>query len=92
VSQRSHKIKAPETFQPKGKLKSVAEFETTLKKMRETLRDNIESGKLIVDDRIFKHPTLGEMTVTDWLHFIPLHASRHMDQIRDILTKIKQSD
>jgi hypothetical protein len=92
VDKRSSKIQAPDSFQPKGKLKSVDEFETALKNMRATLQNNIESGKLVVDDRTFKHPVLGEMTVKDWLYFIPLHASRHIDQIRDLLKKIRGSN
>jgi hypothetical protein len=80
---------APQTLMPKGKLESVASFESQLRQMREKEKEALLSGSMVIDSRTYSHPLLGEMTVTDWLNFIILHAERHLQQMRNRIAECK---
>lgn len=54
IGTRSRKVQAPESLQPSGKLKDAEEFETTFTGLRSTLKNNIETGKVLIDDRVFR--------------------------------------
>jgi len=87
VDRIDQKVKAPESMQPKGELKDIAAFEKLFLQQRNLLKQNIQSGIIVIDKRVRKHPLLGEMTISDWLYFIPLHAQRHLQQIKNILAQ-----
>jgi hypothetical protein len=90
VDLRGRKIEAPEMLQPKGNIRDLEEFKKTFLEQRELLKNNISSGKIVIDNRIHKHPVLGEMAIRDWMNFIPLHARRHLDQAKDLLALIRK--
>jgi hypothetical protein len=85
VVQRDRKVQAPEQLNPKGDIKDIMSFEKVFLEQRNMLKQAIETNKIMVDTRTHKHPFLGEMTIKDWLNFIPLHTKRHLEQIKDIL-------
>jgi hypothetical protein len=85
VDLRNRKVQAPELFHPKGKFKTIEDFEKLFSENRTELIAALGSGKIVVDGRIQKHPYLGEMTITDWLYFMPHHTQRHLEQIKDII-------
>lgn len=87
VKFRQRKVVAPESMEPKGKFTTFDDFKTAFSSLRQELVQDVEQQKIIVDNRTYKHPVLGAMTVTDWLYFIPFHAQRHVEQIQDILGK-----
>jgi hypothetical protein len=92
VEQRNRrKVIAPEILKPKREIKDLNTFEKDFLVQRERLKDDITTGKIVIDNRIHKHPFLNEMTITDWLNFTVHHSQRHIDQIKDILTLIKIS-
>lgn len=80
----NRKFKAPETLEPKGKIKNSDQFLSSLSAQREKLKDNLNSGNLLVDERLYKHLIIGEMSVSDWLYFLIRHSQRHIDQIFEI--------
>jgi hypothetical protein len=41
--------------------------------------------KFVIDNRMFPHPYLGNLTMVDWCYFIISHADRHCLQIQDKL-------
>jgi DinB superfamily len=89
VEQRNQRrVIAPEIFKPKGEIKDLKTFEKSFFLNRERLKDDITTGKVLIDNRIHKHPFLNEMTITDWLNFTVHHSQRHIDQIKDILKNI----
>lgn len=85
VTLRGRKVQAPDFLQPKGSIKSKTEFQEQFTQQREAFKQKVENGEIILSNNTYKHPYLGEMTVIDWYHFIPLHAQRHLEQIKDIL-------
>lgn len=86
VEQRNQrKVITPEILKPKGEMKDLITFENAFLVERETLKENLTTGKIVVDNRIHKHPVLNEMTITDWLNFTVHHSQRHIEQIKDIL-------
>jgi hypothetical protein len=89
IERRERKVVAPEGLHPKGEIKDVASFEKTFLEQRNLFKQNINSNKIIVDNRTHKHPFLGEMTISDWVHFIPMHTKRHVEQIKDVLAENK---
>lgn len=89
IERRERKVQAPEGLHPKGAIKDVASFEQQFLLQRNFLKQNIDNKKIIVDKRTHKHPFLGDMTISDWLHFVPMHTQRHLEQIKDILADNK---
>ncbi len=83
IGKKYHKVKSPEILNPKGVIHDIQDFKNIFSKQRESLKVNLESGKIKVDNRIFKHPFLGEMTVEDWLNFVIFHTKRHIKQIEE---------
>lgn len=85
VEQRDQRINAPEFLKPKGEIKDLNSFEKTFLAQRETFKNDISTGKIVVDNRVHKHPLLNEMTITDWLNLTIHHTQRHIEQIKDII-------
>lgn len=87
VNLRARKLKAPDSLEPKGKIKTKEEFIKLFSEQRASLMQDVESDKIKISSASYVHPFLGEMTIRDWLHFIPLHSKRHLEQIKDLLKK-----
>jgi hypothetical protein len=85
VTLRARKVAAPDLLQPTGKIQTAEQFNTQFTAQRTAFKAAVNDGTIVLDSRTFKHPYLGEMTVIDWYHFIPLHAQRHLEQIKDII-------
>ncbi|RYJ51090.1 DinB family protein [Flavobacterium petrolei] len=83
VTNRDRRIESPEILKPKGGVTDVNEFEKMFLYQRNMLKQNLTSGKIIVDNKIHKHPFLGDMTIADWLYFIVHHTQRHTEQIKE---------
>ena len=85
VDEQPMKVKAPEILEPKGDLKDVANFEKIFLTQRNLLKQQIEKGEIMVDNRLHKHPMLGEMTISDWLYFLIHHTQRHLKQAQMLI-------
>lgn len=85
VTLRARKVAAPDLLQPTGSIQTAEQFTIQFTEQRNAFKEAVNNGKIVLDSRTFKHPYLGEMTVIDWYHFIPLHAHRHLEQIKEIL-------
>ncbi|RYY66621.1 MAG: DinB family protein [Chitinophagaceae bacterium] len=83
VNKRAFKIAAPERLHPKGAFAGRAAFEERFRSQRAALREAIEGGILPLDNRLFPHPVLGNMTVTDWLYFLVHHTQRHLEDLKE---------
>lgn len=91
VDMRGRKVKAPDMLEPKGDIADLAAFNSEFLKGRSDLVAALENGEIVVDERMHAHPVLGDMTVSDWLHFLISHARRHMEQVRDIIESLNQN-
>ena len=89
VEKREYKVAAPESLHPKGDISDIVTFEKIFLQQRNLLKQDIETGKIIIDNRIHKHPLLGEMAISDWLNFIIHHTQRHLEQIKDLVVEPK---
>ncbi|RYZ21328.1 MAG: DinB family protein [Chitinophagaceae bacterium] len=83
VGKREIKRTAPDRLQPRGEIGSLAAFEARFTAQRDALKEAIRSGALKVDRRLFPHPALGNMTVSDWLYFLVHHTERHVEQLKE---------
>jgi DinB superfamily len=83
VEMRGRKVVAPDGMIPSGQFESMQQFMVAFAIQRSKLRNYILEEKIIVDQRYYKHPYLGEMTISDWCYFIIAHARRHLLQIHD---------
>lgn len=79
------KVNAPDPFHPKGHM-LADDFQQVFFNSREKLIESLENGALVLDNRMYKHPFLGNMTVADWMYSLVAHAERHREQIREIIT------
>ncbi len=90
VKLRGRKVKAPHTLEPRGSIRSVKDFEEEMLKLRKQLISHLESGEWMISTETYKHPMLGEMTVSDWLYFILHHSERHQHQMQDRLRELAE--
>lgn len=89
IDLRQRRVKAPETLAPKGRIKTCEEFEQEFREYRNTLKEDLLTAKIVVDNRIHKHPIIGAMTISDWLSFLVFHTQRHAEQIKDLVVQIR---
>lgn len=83
LQNRGLKIDAPDFTEPKGRFKSLEELKTAFLTKREELNILMTNTNLL-DGVIVKHPRLGDMTKTDWIHFLIQHTNRHLEQVIEI--------
>jgi hypothetical protein len=83
----NRRVEAPASVQPKGKFTDIETLMKSFFEQRSQFQQDLEAGKLVVDNRTQKHASLGEMTMADWMYFMLSHTQRHMVQIRERLGK-----
>ncbi|WP_172441818.1 DinB family protein [Formosa algae] len=83
IDQRDKKIQSPDFLHPKGHFKNLSDFNSEFIDLRNSLKNDLITEKVKIDNRIHNHPLLGEMTITDWLNFILFHTERHLKQIEE---------
>lgn len=90
VGLRARKVKAPGLLEPQGSIRTPEEFQAAIMRSRDQLLGHLESGEWMISTETYKHPMLGEMTVSDWLFFILHHAERHQLQMKDRLIALNE--
>jgi uncharacterized damage-inducible protein DinB len=78
------KVPAPDFVSPKGKFASVAEATRSIEIIIEKIILHLNTNDISKETHTVTHPRLGEMTKTDWIHFLIAHTSRHVLQIKEI--------
>lgn len=87
VEKKERRYPAPDILYPKGLFKSVEEFKVAYKDLRQSFESALKSEKIKMNNNIYKHFTMGDMTVMDWLNFMILHTERHLNQISNRIKK-----
>ncbi len=87
VQGRSFKVPAPDYVQPKGEFLSSTIAKQNIDAVIESITQHIASNNIEQEIYTFKHPILGPMTKTDWVHFMIAHTERHMLQIEELKGK-----
>lgn len=88
VQGRSFKVPAPEYVQPKGEFSSSAIAKQRIDAVIESIKQHLVTNTIEQETYTFKHPILGPMTKTDWVHFMIAHTERHMLQIEELKGKV----
>lgn len=91
VKKRHIKVQAPEILRPSGIFVDAESFETRFLAQREWLTDSLADNSLVPDNRVIKHPFLGDLTAKDWLWFMIFHTERHMCQIGEMIERPEES-
>ncbi|MFY9308861.1 MAG: DinB family protein [Bacteroidia bacterium] len=84
VKGRSFKVPAPDFVKPTGKFTNIADAAQHLDSVTKRVIEHINSYPVEQDVRTYKHPILGYMTPTDWVHFLVSHTERHIHQIEEL--------
>ncbi len=85
--QRNIKIQTLESLKPKGRFKDIETVERNFLESRKKIKNDLKTGRICIDQRVFKHPYLGDMTISDWLNFLVYHTQRHIQQIKENIKK-----
>ncbi|MBB6459446.1 DinB family protein [Flammeovirga kamogawensis] len=85
VDDKKKKYPSPSFLSPQGTFDNLNAFLDSFDAQRMLVIQDIESNKLVNDNRIYSHFILGDMTVMDWLNFIVYHTERHLNQIEERL-------
>lgn len=83
VVQREKKLQTPDLLSPKGNFHNLSDFISAFTILRNTIKNDLLTYSLKIDNRIHNHFLLGEMTIKDWLNFILFHTERHLSQINE---------
>lgn len=85
VEGSNRKVAAPNILHPKGDIQDLDSIKETIVGERKLLKENISNNLIRIDNRLHKHPFIGNMTISDWLYFIIHHSERHLKQIKTII-------
>ncbi|MGB3948214.1 MAG: DinB family protein [Bacteroidia bacterium] len=88
VQGRSFKVPAPEYVQPKGEFTSSTIATQLINTVIENIKQHLATNTIEHETYTFKHPILGPMTKTDWVHFMIAHTERHLLQIEELKQKL----
>lgn len=87
VQGRSFKVPAPDYVQPKGEFTSNTVAKQSINGLIQNISQHISTNTIEQETYTFKHPILGPMTKTDWVHFMIAHTERHILQIEELKGK-----
>jgi len=79
------KVVAPDFVSPKGKFTTLPEATRAIEIIIEKIILHLNTNDVSKETHTVTHPRLGEMTKTDWIHFLIAHTSRHLLQIKELL-------
>jgi hypothetical protein len=91
LTDRSIKIKAPETSIPSDEPFEVQQILKLLVESREMfykVLNNIEDPS-VLSEKSVKHPVFGELPLIQWVELLPIHEQRHIEQIKEIKAKMQ---
>jgi DinB superfamily len=89
VDLRNRKVVSPEDYNPSGLFTNVDIAVKHLDVLFKKWHQDISENKIVIDSRIIVHPHIGDMTISDVLHFGLAHCERHILQINDIIKELK---
>lgn len=90
VIKRDIKRVAPDFVTPKGVYKTAGEAKEVIYNNTEHMLDTLEHSDISEQTHTIPHHALGEMTKTDWVHFMLAHTQRHLHQIEKIKDVYKE--
>ncbi len=85
VQLREKKTAAPTNFIPIGKNTTIETATLDFIASRNTFLQYLIDGTIVIDNSMYPHPYLGNMSKEDWCYFLLHHTERHCLQIQDII-------
>jgi uncharacterized damage-inducible protein DinB len=85
---RSYKVPAPEFVSPKNRFSTADEAQKSIRIIIEKIEFHLKQNDIESETITIRHAALGEMTKTDWVHFLIHHTNRHILQIEEIKQKL----
>jgi DinB superfamily len=80
---RSFKVTAPTFVSPQNRFSSAHDAEKSIRIIIDKIIWYIGNNDIASETITIKHAALGEMTKTDWVHFLIHHTYRHILQIEE---------
>jgi hypothetical protein len=94
VSDKTVKLKAPDTVQPNSEPFEVQQIIELLSESRDffnTVLSKIDDQS-ILSEKSVKHPLFGELPLDQWVELLYIHEQSHVEQIKDIKLLIATSN
>ena len=85
---RSFKVPAPDFVSPKGRFANADDAAKNINIIIDKIIHHLDTNKIEEETHTIKHQVLGEMTKTDWVHFLIHHTNRHLMQLEEVKKSI----
>jgi hypothetical protein len=92
VTKRDVKRKSPDPVTPKGIFENAEEAKDMIYTDVERILNTLDQEDITSQTHTVSHHALGEMTKTDWLHFMLAHTQRHLMQMEEIKKEYKKQE
>ncbi|ACX66761.1 DinB family protein [Paenibacillus sp. Y412MC10] len=88
---RSQKLEAPDIAKPTDEFLEYEEIIEKLNNSRQKLLEllNTVEDESVLSKRHFMHPVFKEMLLIEWVKSLYLHEQRHINQINEIIDRLK---
>ncbi|ETT60936.1 DinB family protein [Paenibacillus sp. FSL H8-0457] len=88
---RSQKLEAPDIAKPTDEFLEYEEIIEKLNNSRQKLLEllNTVEDESVLSKRHFIHPVFKEMLLIEWVKSLYLHEQRHINQINEIIDRLK---
>ena len=84
VSDRSHKVQAPEPVQPAHRFKTLQDAVDHFRAVRSANIQYVETTDADLRDHFAPHPFLGPLDLYQWFLFVSAHSERHTKQLLEV--------
>lgn len=89
VIDRSRKVPAPENLKPAEGPFSKEELFSKLDRSRRELINFAETApEQELEEKVMKHPHLGDLSLKQWIEFIGYHEKRHLLQLLEVRSAV----
>ena len=86
---RTTKVPAPPYLEPSTDFQTLGQLKDKLAQSRELLLQTIaDLTKQEMDEKSFKHPVFGTLSIRQWVLFIGYHEERHRLQIEEVKKRL----
>ena len=86
---RTTKVPAPPYLEPSTSFQTLSELKERLTQSRELLLQTIaDLNEQQLDEKSFKHPVFGTLSIRQWVSFVGYHEERHRLQIEEVKRRL----
>ena len=84
ITNRAFKVPAPDFVCPQGRFSHSTDAVQHINIVIDKIIQHINTNAIEKETHTLKHPVLGPMTKTDWIHFMIAHTNRHILQMEEL--------